>query len=360
METKANYALIGSFTLAVILAAFGFVYWFASASSSSARYTVEVVFTGSVSGLTPGAQVLFNGLKVGEVKEIKLSPDNPQNVAAFITIDSSTPLRADTTARLEYQGLTGAAQISLTGGSNEAGSVPFVSGHDYQIIYAEKSDMQDIVETVRAVARKADEVLLSVEKIVNNSEIPITNTMKDIEKFAHALGDNSEGLDTFLEQISAVATKIGPLAERLDKLAGNLDDIVAGINKDSVKNIVGNVEELTAKVNKAADNLDSIVNGVEGFFGSASGKEGAGAFTNIKEAAHSLRILADNLNDRVNQIAPGMAQFSGSGLRDYQSLASEARQTLAEFNRVLRNVDRNPQQFLFGGKPSVPAYNGRR
>ena len=84
METRANYVLVGLFTLGVLFAAFGFVYWFASASSSSNRQTVEVIFTGSVSGLSNGSYVVFNGLRVGEVKKISLLPDDPKSVVAII------------------------------------------------------------------------------------------------------------------------------------------------------------------------------------------------------------------------------------------------------------------------------------
>ena len=70
METRANYALIGVFTLAVVLAAFGFVYWFAGPIPSGRQEVYEIVFSGSVSGLTRGSSVLFNCVKVGEVTDL--------------------------------------------------------------------------------------------------------------------------------------------------------------------------------------------------------------------------------------------------------------------------------------------------
>ncbi|MBV9557208.1 MAG: MCE family protein, partial [Pseudolabrys sp.] len=64
METRANYALIGAFTLAVIAGAFGFVYWFSGSQQGIERKSYRMIFTSSVSGLSRGASVLFNGLKV--------------------------------------------------------------------------------------------------------------------------------------------------------------------------------------------------------------------------------------------------------------------------------------------------------
>ncbi|MDR1827645.1 MAG: MCE family protein [Methylobacteriaceae bacterium] len=360
MDTKANYALIGIFTLAVLAAAFGFVYWFAVTTSSAARFTFEVVFEGSVSGLANGSAVLFNGLKVGEVKALYLDPDNPKNVVALAVVSADTPVRSDTKGRLEYQGLTGAAQIALTGGSGDAAELPFVPGHDYQVIYAEKSDMQDLVETARAVARKADDVLSAVESIVRNNEEAISDTVGNVRKFSKALGDNAEGIDELFRKVGDATEKIGPLADKLAQLSSDLDAIVLSVDRGSIGNIVKNTDEFSGKLNKAADHLDEIVEGVQSFLGTAEGKEGSGAFADIREAARSVRELADNLNRQVDQISPGLARFSGPGLREFQAMASDARRALAELNQVLRNIERNPQQFIFGDRPQVPAYNGRR
>ncbi len=117
METRANYALIGLFALAVIASSFLFVYWVASPGRSSGEQSYKVVFTGSITGLGRGGWVLFNGVRVGEVKEINLMPQDPQHVYALINVDSRVPIRADTKARLELTGLTGVASVALTGGS---------------------------------------------------------------------------------------------------------------------------------------------------------------------------------------------------------------------------------------------------
>ena len=122
METRANYALIGAFTLAVIVAAFGFVFWFSGGDKSQRRQPVRVVFSGSVSGLSKGSFVLFNGLRVGEVTDVGFVPDDPRRVVARIEVDRTTPIRTDTRARLEVQMLSGVAQIALVGG--EPGAPP--------------------------------------------------------------------------------------------------------------------------------------------------------------------------------------------------------------------------------------------
>src|ERR1700743_1820508 len=122
METRANLCPIWSFTLAVIAAAFGFVMWFQSLHTTKARTPLRIIFEGPASGLRNGGSVNFNGIRVGEVVSVKL--DNPRRVVALAMIENNAPIRKDTKVGLEFQGLTGVAAISLTGGHDSAPTLP--------------------------------------------------------------------------------------------------------------------------------------------------------------------------------------------------------------------------------------------
>src|SRR5680860_1069896 len=118
METRARYALIGLFMLAVILASFGFVYWLENKGGFGERETYRVRFESSVSGLLIGSAVLFNGIRIGEVTGVALNPDAPQQVIATISVVKNTPIREDTRVNVEQQGLTGGVAVTLTGGTS--------------------------------------------------------------------------------------------------------------------------------------------------------------------------------------------------------------------------------------------------
>ena len=160
METRANYALIGLFTLAVIAAAFGFVYWFSGGERGQARQSRPNRVLRL--GLRPLAGLERRpSTACGSARSPKSAfcPEDPRRVVAIVQVDSSTPIRADTRARLEYQGLTGVANIALTGG--EPGAPPLVAGPGQPMptIFADRSDFQDLIETARNIARRADDVL---------------------------------------------------------------------------------------------------------------------------------------------------------------------------------------------------------
>jgi phospholipid/cholesterol/gamma-HCH transport system substrate-binding protein len=360
METRANYAMIGLFTLGVVLAGFAFVYWFAGKGAGDSRERVRIIFSGSVSGLSKGSTVSFNGLRVGEVVDIRLLPEDPRRVVSIVEVDKLIPLRSDTRARLEYQGLTGVAQISLSGGdATSPGLVP-ENGQTAPTIFADRSDFQDLLESARTIARRTDELLERVNRVVDENEGNINRTLANVERFSQALGDNSDGINRFLAQIGQAAERVGPLAARLETLSTDLQKVLQAVDPQNVSNIVKNVDAFTAKLNRSADRVDGVLASVEAFLGSASGNEGRTAFTQVGDAARAIRELATNLDQRAAEIASSLGRFTGSGLREIEAFATDGRKTLQDINRTVRSLERNPQQVIFGAKPALPEYRGGR
>ena len=335
METKANYALIGAFTLSVIVAAFGFVFWFSGGDKPANRKVYRIVFSSSVSGLSRGAYVLFNGLRVGEVTKIDLA-DNPSFVFALVELDPRTPVKTDTRARLEYQGLTGVASVALTGGSPSAEALASANGAPAQIV-ADRSDFQNILETMQNLSGRLDKVLDKTDRLVDENAGTITSILKNVDSFSKSLADNSSGLQEFATTLAEVGRSLKPFVETLDRNSGNIDAIM----KDT--------RELTARLNGASSKLDGLM-GAPG---------GPGLFDEVADAAKSMRKLADNLDVRTKEIAGGIKQFTGPGLRQYEALATEGRRTLEEINRAVKSLEKNPQQLIFGAKPQVPEHAGR-
>jgi phospholipid/cholesterol/gamma-HCH transport system substrate-binding protein len=258
METRANYALIGLFTLLVVAAGFFFVYWFAVSETGQARRELRIVFDGSVAGLSRGSAVNFNGLRVGEVAQLRIDLDDPGKVIGRVLIDANTPIRADTSARLEYQGLTGIAQVSLTGGSPAAPFLQTEEGEPVPTIVAEPSDFQDLIESARDIARATAETLERVNRLVDQNDQTITATVRNVEQFSRALSDNAPAIDNFLSQVGQAAERIGPLADSLDELSRNMNTIVAAVDPQSVADTVRNVESFTATLADSREALNQI------------------------------------------------------------------------------------------------------
>ncbi|MGB8276630.1 MAG: ABC-type transport auxiliary lipoprotein family protein [Methylovirgula sp.] len=188
MEIKARYRLIGLFMLAVIGLGFGFVYWLQNAGGLAERKTYQIRFEDTVGGLQVGAPVLFNGIRVGEVTGLKLDAD-PHVIFATIAVDKTTPLRADTFVSIDFQGLTGSAAVSLSGGSP---NLPMLN------TMANPPPLRAKPSAGQGLSDMARQVLTRLDKIFSENSDDLHATIVNLKNFSGALAKNSGKIDTIL------------------------------------------------------------------------------------------------------------------------------------------------------------------
>jgi phospholipid/cholesterol/gamma-HCH transport system substrate-binding protein len=240
METRANYVVIGLLTLVAVVGAFAFVYWFQHTGGVGERAFYRVVFDGPAQGLRIGGAVLFNGIRVGEVTELRLDRERPQRVTATVSVALNTPVRADTKASLSFQGLTGIASLSLAGGASNAPVLAVPEGEKFPVIAVDKEATQDVVETAR-------EVLQRVNAVVTENQESLRAAIKNIDTFTATLARNSERFDRILAGIDNLAGgpdgkgEIPAAVRAFHNLADNLDKRTADITTD-VRRAVGALE----------------------------------------------------------------------------------------------------------------------
>jgi phospholipid/cholesterol/gamma-HCH transport system substrate-binding protein len=235
METKANYVVTGLFTLAVIVGAFGFLYWFQRAGDRGHETAYRVVFTGSVAGLNTGSDVTFNGIRVGQVAGLTLDPQDPRKVVALLKVKSAVPVRADTKAGLVFQGLTGLAEVSLSGGLARAEPLSG-EGTEPPTLYADANASADVTQQAR-------DVLSKIDSMVADNEIALRASLQNIQKVTNTLAQNSQRLDQVMAGLQNLTGgtdgngQIGKAADSIRKLADDLDkqstQISAGLNQFS-------------------------------------------------------------------------------------------------------------------------------
>ena len=187
METTAKYRLMGAFTLIAMLGVFGFVYWLNHGSGLSERSTYQIKFLGAVPGLGPGAAVQFNGIRVGEVIDLRLDARTPQQVMVTISIDRATPVRADTQVSLDFQGLMGVTSVALKGGAPQSPSLTAADGSP-PLLVAEAAAGSDLTATARDALHRLDGIL------ADNSE-SLRGTIANLNTFTGALAKNSDKID---------------------------------------------------------------------------------------------------------------------------------------------------------------------
>lgn len=237
MGSRLSDVMIGSLTLALVAGVFAGVLGYQKFAATKQRVPLRVIFEGSASGLHKGGSVNFGGIRVGEVVSLKL--DNPRRVVALAMIDNAAPVRKDTLAGLEFQGLTGVAALSLIGGSADAPPLPL--DHDgVPVLTADPEATLDVQTKIKAALR-------NVDKIIFDNEAALKETTRNLATFTAQLSANGEKIDSLLRRaesgIDAAALGLG----KTDNLLESVGRIDAGALLPAVQSMEELVQSLKKK-----------------------------------------------------------------------------------------------------------------
>ena len=237
MKTRASNLMIGSTTLAVIAAAFVGHLGFQKIQGIQQRSALRIVFEGSASGLRKGGSVHFDDVQVGEILSIKL--DNPRKVVALVRLDNSAPIRKDTVVGLEFQGLTGVAAISLTGGAAAAPPVP-PDEDGIPVLTADLSETESIRDTLH-----------NVDRVLVGNQATLKNALLNFEAYTASLASKGNAIDSIIR-------KADNAFESFDSAMTKIDNVVPGLadgKADELFHKVKSIRELAESFNKRSGAL---------------------------------------------------------------------------------------------------------
>ncbi|SMC80874.1 MlaD family protein [Rhizobium sp. RU36D] len=330
METKANYAIVGFFTLVVIGAAFGFVYWMAEFGRGGPVAQLAIRIPGSANGLSIGSPVRFNGIAVGSVRSLFIDRDDPKFSVAFTEVRADAPITASTKAALEIQGLTGAAYIELSGGNAGEENIltKAINSGTTAVMVADQSSVTNLLATADSILKRADGAIGELQGFIEDSRAPLTNTVKNAETFSKSLSDNADGIDKFLESVGALSETVTGLSGRLDSTLASVEDLIRAVDAKKVDQILANTQTVTGNL---AD---------------ASGKV-AGAIDNFNKAIDTYRefgVSAEKALARVDALVAAVdPQKVGKSIDDISVATGDARVAIASFAKLGDSIGNRQQ-----------------
>ena len=291
METRANYVLIGAFTILATVCLLLFALWAAKFSSDRNWREYQVIFNEPVTGLTEGGGVQYNGIAVGTVDKLRLDAEDARRVIALLKVKADTPVKVDTKAKLSQQGITGVPFIQLTGGSPGAARLEPTANNDIPIIRTEPSALQNIADTANKLVARLDK-LLSEENIAR-----ISNTLDNLEEATSSISGKSE-------DISQLIVNARQLTETLNLAANNANGAIEGFDRnlvDRLPPIMDKLDAAVAKMDSAAGNADALIAenrpAVRNFANDGLGQLGP-TLSELRRLVRDLRTLSDSLENR--------------------------------------------------------------
>jgi phospholipid/cholesterol/gamma-HCH transport system substrate-binding protein len=314
MEPKVNYILVGAFVAvlgAVVL--FG-VLWLGKSDYRGIYDRYEAYFRESVAGLSVDSTVKYRGVDVGRVKDIALNPDNPEEVKLTLDIARGTPIKTDTVAVLQTQGLTGLATINLTGGSKDAEPLVAAEGQYYPVIKTGPSP--SFFRSDEAISRLlSDESLPTLLANLDSLVKGASDTLDEGNRAA--LKRTIRDLSDVVHSVAGHKTQIEQSLNDAARSADNLAKLTAALNEE--------VPVLLARINKSATALNTMT----------------------EDLAQTSKAVRSVVNDN----RPELEQFSRHTLPEAGALVVELRQLAGALSRVARDLEREPSSLVFGKTP---------
>ncbi len=290
METRANYVAVGTF---VILIAIGFVVavlWVARGQFNNHGTRYEIYFGSVGVGLVEGSPARVSGVQVGRVVSVALDADDSSRVRVTIEVREDAPIRSDSVASVEIQGITGGSAIEITPGSKDAPPIEIKPDQRYAVIWSRESGMQQVVNSVPELINRVAELTEQLTKMVNDqNQVAVTQTLANLSQFTGALAAHSDDVGKILAEGATDAKQLQQLLDSLQQASNQLK------------------------------------------------QAGADAGTTFK-----------SLNGLVNENREPLKQFTQTGLVEFQQLMTDMRSLVARLGRTVDGLDRDPSRLLYG------------
>jgi phospholipid/cholesterol/gamma-HCH transport system substrate-binding protein len=304
VEERVNYALVGLFTLVLAAALVGGVLWLSSEKSYRKSYDVYLVdMRESVSGLSLDSVVTYRGVDVGRVRRIALAPNNGEVVRLTLHIERGTPVKEDTVATLRTQGLTGIAEVELSGGSPRSAPLAARAPEEYPVIRSAPSLLVRLDTAVSSLLTHANRSSESINALLDEeNRRAFKRTLADLEVLARTLAARSAAIDAGLAK--------------------------AAVAMDNAARASGELPRLVARMERAAEGLDRMAEDVSRASASVSGT--------VADASGDIR------------------QFTGEAQAQLGVAVADLGELAASLRRLSGQLERNPSALLYGRPAAKP------
>lgn len=326
METRAGYVLVGAFVLVLFLGGLGLAIWFGDVRLDQDVQDYRIEFDGSVGGLTVGSPVRYRGVPVGSVTDIRIDPSNVERIVVAVEIDAALPIKSDMYATLESQGLTGVGFIQIQGGTRD--SPPLLRSEDSRppVIASRASRLEKVFQSAPEIADQLVVLIARLQGFLSDeNRDALRSILGNLATVSAALGERTQDIE------KAVVDGAGAAADVRAAMA-DLVPLIRDLRRD-FKTIT---EELAVTLSAAR----GTVTGVDAEVGRLADR--------LTVAIERIGGTARQLEQLTAEARPGMRDFSNSGLYELTQFLAEARELVGNLDRVVRQINRDPSQFLFG------------
>ncbi|MDR3512318.1 MAG: MlaD family protein [Caulobacteraceae bacterium] len=300
MERNANYALVGFSTLILFIGLVVFVVWLARVSYGREYDLYDILFVGPVQGLSQGGDVDFNGIKVGEVTRIALDRTDPSRVIARARVTSDVPIRTDSYATLEPQGVTGVDYVQITAGNSKNPLLKDTVPHgEVPVIHTRPGVLSSLLQGSGTILAAAAQALDRINRLLSD---------QNLKNISGAIGD-----------VHAITAE----ARGRKQLFADADQAIK------------NIDEAAVSIKQLSDSSSQLVNG-----------DGRRSLRDIADAAGQIKDAASDARALVKRLEGPTTDFATTGLPQLTQAVASLQQAADSLNRLAAEAEQSPQALV--------------
>lgn len=308
MTSKSSYMLVGAFVLVLAAAFIWGVLWISAGGTPQSFDRYLVYMTESVSGLNVDAPLNYRGVDVGKVEQISIDSKNPERIRLLLQVRQGTPVNEDTVATLEYQGLTGIANVNLAGGTADSPPLKLLPGEDYPVIKGRPSIFSSLDTTLEDLLANLIETSASLNALLNE--------------------ENRANVSRSLENVATITGSVAEQSSHLEAIIAHLEEALANTRTASM--------DFPKLVNEFAQSAEAITRMAD----------------EIRMVGENLSAASARIEETVNASGEGVVDFTHTTLPEITEMVYELRLASENLRRLSEDLSQNPSLLLYG--PAEP------
>ncbi|MFT7824689.1 MAG: MlaD family protein [Sulfurimonas sp.] len=208
MYSRVNYMIVGLFVLLFGAGLVWFAFWLGKYGTSEEYYTYRLEMSDSVAGLSVDSNVMYRGVGIGRVSDIRINPENIEQIEVFLKINRDVPIKENMVASTKMFGVTGLLSIEIEGGSNGAKTLKPTDEH-IPTIKTKPSLVTTLSLNIESLSVRLDRLLLQGEKILSDDNIEkVKHILSNVEELTKGSQQVKEETMSLLEEFRVNIKKI--------------------------------------------------------------------------------------------------------------------------------------------------------
>lgn len=293
MEPRAHHVLIGLFTVLAAAGGLVFALWLNNSDGNREYAWYEIVFNQGVSGLSEGSPVKYSGIRVGDVAQLRLDPEDPRNVRALVRVFSHVPIRENTQAVLALENITGSMSIALKGGTPDR-RILMSSRDNPPVIQAEPSGLNSLVSSGEELLDKLDQLLTSSNRILSDQNIDnLTRSLDSLQQLSSSLMARRDEVNAVFERMDELTRQTSATLDTFQTVGTRTESLL----NNEVRTFIVSATAATRTLEQSTARIDQLL--VDNEETLERGMQGVGE---LEPALRDMRTTMTNLNGLVNRL----------------------------------------------------------